>query len=273
MKKKLLIVGLVIVLIMTIFNINISNAATGTAEVTLEPSTLEVEQGGTFTIKVLASCDNGIGGLDTKYTYDDDELELVSANVLDSRKFAIVLSEEYKNISILASQQDTSSEEIELFEMKFKIKDDVAVGTDILLNLEDMEIYDSTVLSDGDYNAEDVSYPIETKTATIRVIEKASETPTTNEPTTNEPTTNEPTTSEPTASTPTTTTTSSTTGSTTSQNGTKTTTKSSDTVDKTTTTGKMPQTGINSIVIILGISITAVMVIVLFIKNKKYSKI
>ncbi len=65
MKTKIITANI----IANIYNIlaSISFAATGTVE--FKPNTTEVKKGETFTVTLSATSEDGINGIDTKYTY------------------------------------------------------------------------------------------------------------------------------------------------------------------------------------------------------------
>ena len=81
MKKRLMIIGLAMLIILT--NIITCYAATEPTA-TLKSDKTEVKAGETFTVTLSATCEDGINGIDTTYTYDTERLELVSANVASS---------------------------------------------------------------------------------------------------------------------------------------------------------------------------------------------
>lgn len=108
MKKK--IITILSIIMMLVFGITlIVNAADAT--VTLKTDKTEVEPGGTFTITVSGTCEDGINGLTGSLTYDKAQLELVSATSADSEKWSSLGQNTEGNveIAIIANSSDIKS--------------------------------------------------------------------------------------------------------------------------------------------------------------------
>ena len=76
MKKKIMIIGMMLLLILT--NCITVYGAT-TSSVTLQANKTEIKVGETFDVVVKVKSPDGINGIDTTYTYDTEKLELVNA--------------------------------------------------------------------------------------------------------------------------------------------------------------------------------------------------
>lgn len=158
--------------IIAAFTILISScafAATGTVE--FKPSTSQVKKGDTFTVTLSAQSDDGINGVDTKYTYNSEELELVSGNLADSTKWTSLGSGQ--DITVI-SNSEQSVKNANLYVLTFKVKDNVSVGD--VLKVETNEILLDT---DAQENSE---VNIGAKKAEVTVIESSSEEPKQDEP-------------------------------------------------------------------------------------------
>lgn len=125
MKKKLSIIAVIMLLILSIC-VNVQAASK--ASITLKVSNAKIKVGDTFTVTLSATCDEGINGIDTTYTYDDKKLELVSANVSDSKKWI-----SFGNDNAITVMSNTSSKitNSEIFVLTFKIKENVKEGDKI----------------------------------------------------------------------------------------------------------------------------------------------
>ena len=158
--------------IIAAFTILISScafAATGTVE--FKPSTSQVKKGDTFTVTLSAQSDDGINGVDTKYTYNSEELELVSGTLADSTKWTSLGSGQ--DITVI-SNSEQSVKNANLYVLTFKVKDKVSVGD--VLKVETNEILLDT---DAQENSE---VNIGAKKAEVTVIESSSEEPKQDEP-------------------------------------------------------------------------------------------
>ena len=129
---KKLVVG-VIILSMLLFSINIVNAATGSA--TISSSKTSVKPGDTFTVTLSAKSEEGINGIDTTYSYDEDKLELLSAKVANDN---------WSNLGKAGTIQviivDGTIKADDIFVLTFKVKDNATVGTTAKVNTSEIKI-------------------------------------------------------------------------------------------------------------------------------------
>ena len=130
--KKLVVS--IIILSMLLLNISIVNAATVSAS--LNSSSTSVKPGDTFTVTLSAKCEDGINGIDTTYSYDEDKLELKSENVAND-KWAN-LGETGTIQAITHSTSKITSDDI--FVLTFKVKDNIAVGTTAKISTSEINI-------------------------------------------------------------------------------------------------------------------------------------
>ena len=167
MNTKVLIAGAV-----TVFTMAISSctfAATGTVD--FKASTNQVKKGDTFTVTLSAQTEDGINGVDTKYTYNSEKLELVSSTLSDSTKWTNLGSGQ--DITVI-SNSEQSVKNANLYVLKFKVKDNASVGD--ILKVETNEILLDT---DAQENSE---VSIGAKKVEVTVIESSSEEPKQEEP-------------------------------------------------------------------------------------------
>lgn len=125
MKKKLSIIAVVMLLILSIcVNVQADSKAT----ITIKVSNENIKVGDTFTVTLSATCDEGINGIDTTYTYDVEKLELVSANVSDANKWVSLGTDNAITVISNTSSKITNSE---IYVLTFKIKENVKEGDKI----------------------------------------------------------------------------------------------------------------------------------------------
>lgn len=125
MKKKLSIIAVVMLLILSIcVNVQADSKAT----ITIKVSNENIKVGDTFTVTLSATCDEGINGIDTTYTYDVEKLELVSANVSDANKWVSLGTDNAITAISNTSSKITNSE---IYVLTFKIKENVKEGDKI----------------------------------------------------------------------------------------------------------------------------------------------
>ena len=97
MKLKVItsiLLGIFIVLLSTV-------AFAGTGTVELKSNVTEVKKGETFKVTLSARSEEGINGIDAKYNYDAEKLELVSEKVIDASKWSNIGSS--NNITIISN--------------------------------------------------------------------------------------------------------------------------------------------------------------------------
>lgn len=129
MKKSIII----LTIISTIMLLSFSSVYAATGKVTLKSSSSEVKPGDTFTVTISASCDNGINGVDTKFTYDTDKLEIESSAVADS-KFSSLGSDQEITVINNTSDKITSAD---IWKITFKVKSTVKVGDSAKITMQD----------------------------------------------------------------------------------------------------------------------------------------
>ena len=83
MKQKIVVLSILFAII--ILACNVCFAAEGTVK--FESSKKEVKKGDIVDVTLSVSSNDGINGIDTKYTYDTDKVELISQEVEDSSKW------------------------------------------------------------------------------------------------------------------------------------------------------------------------------------------
>ena len=126
----------IIAFIIAIFIVALSTnvfAATGTVE--FKANTTEVEKGNEFTVTLSANSEEGINGIDAKYNYDLDKLELVSESLADTTNWSNMGTA--SNITILCNSTD-SIKAADLYIIKFKVKDNVSAGDKIKIEITDI---------------------------------------------------------------------------------------------------------------------------------------
>ncbi len=130
---KIKIITANIIAIFIIILASISFAATGTVE--FKSNTTEVKKGETFTVTLSATSKEGINGIDTKYTYDSEKLELVSENVADSSNWSNIGAA--PEITIICNSTQ-SIKNADIYILTFKVKDNVSVGSTIKIEMTDI---------------------------------------------------------------------------------------------------------------------------------------
>lgn len=165
MKRKLMII--VFTMLFILANIITCYAATEPT-VTLQADKTEVKAGENFTVTLSATCEDGINGIDTTYTYDTERLELVSANVASS-KFSSLGIDNQITVICNSSESITSSD---IYVLTFKVKDGIEVGSTAIVSISETMI-DSDAATDSQHTvaAQEV-------TITIKSDAADSETPT-----------------------------------------------------------------------------------------------
>lgn len=144
MKTKLILIISIIVIM--VINITTSYAAsTYGVYLTINPKTIKV--GDTFTVTLSAKCEDGINGIDTTYEYDENMLELVSANVVDTKKWASLGVD--NQITVICNSTE-KIKEADIYELTFKVKETVKPGTTIKIKTTDI-LLDSDAATNSEY--------------------------------------------------------------------------------------------------------------------------
>ena len=168
MKLKVFTV-IMIVILAILFSSNVY-AATGT--VNFVPSTNQVKKGDTFTVTLSASSEDGINGVETKYTYNSEKLEFVSGNVVNSSNWISMGTA--PEITIICNSQE-KIKNADLYTLTFKVKDSANVGDTIKVETNEI-LLDTDAQENSEVNSG-------AKKAEVTVIESSSEKPKDEEPT------------------------------------------------------------------------------------------
>ena len=153
MRKKLIIMGMIFLLI--ILNA-VGSYASGTT-VQLQADKAEVKVGETFTVTLKATCEEGINGIDTTYTYDTDKLELVSANVASSDFSSLGVDNQ---ITVICNSA-TSITSADIYVLTFKVKDGVTANSTAKISIaETLLDSDSATDSENTIAAQEISVTI-----------------------------------------------------------------------------------------------------------------
>lgn len=157
MKKqvRVLILTIVLILISTL----VVNAADATARLRL--SSEEVKKGDTFTVTLNVACEEGINGLQGSLDYDQNKLELVSLEVLNTTKW--INLGEGKTIEILHNSTDKETS-TDIIKATFKVKDTVEPGTKAKISV-------LNIILDSDAS-ENSAKEIGTKEIEVSIVEK-----------------------------------------------------------------------------------------------------
>ena len=139
MKKKLMIIGLMMLLVIA----NCIIVYAGAHSVSLKTSKTEVVAGETFTVKVNVVTPDGINGVVTTYDYDKTKLELVSENIIDTN-FTNLGGTTENELTFLFTPKNQSSfteiTETDIYELTFKVKEGVAANSEATISLKNTEI-------------------------------------------------------------------------------------------------------------------------------------
>ena len=159
MKRKLMIIVFTMSFILA--NIITCYAATEPT-VTLQADKTEVKAGETFTVTLSATCEDGINGIDTTYTYDTERLELVSANVASSN-FSSLGTENQITVICNSTESITSSD---IYVLTFKVKDGIEVGSTAIVSVSETMIdSDAATNSQHTVAAQEVTITIKSDAA------------------------------------------------------------------------------------------------------------
>lgn len=230
---KIKIITAIIIAILIMLLASISFAASGTVE--FKPSTTEVKKGDTFTVTLSATSEDGINGIDTKYTYDSEKLELVNEKVVDTSNWSNMGTS--PDITIICNSTQ-SIKNADIYIITFKVKDNVTSGSSI-------KVETTKILLDTDAQTDsEVEIPSKKIEITVKEVPKDNPNPS------NKPS-NE---SE--------------------NNNSKTTTESEPAKsDSTTAIERLPQTGGNYVMITIFIIIAIVLSVIFYKKYMQHKEI
>ena len=266
---KIKIITAIIIAILIMLLASISFAASGTVE--FKPSTTEVKKGDTFTVTLSATSEDGINGIDTKYTYDSEKLELVNEKVVDTSNWSNMGTS--PDITIICNSTQ-SIKNADIYILTFKVKDNVTSGSSI-------KVETTKILLDTDAQT-DSEVEIPSKKIEITVKEVPKDNPNQEEPKDNpnqeehkdnpnqeepkdNPNQEEPEDNPNPSNKP---------SNESENNNSKTTTESDpDKSDSTTVIGRLPQTGKNYVMITIFIIIAIVLSVVFYKKYMQHKEI
>ena len=155
MKKILLNVCIVTVFILTC----LSKVYAAADSVEIKSSSNLVKPGDTFTVTISAKSDKGINGLDTKFTYDTDKLELTESNVVDS-KWASLGADSDITVMCNTTNKITSAD---IWKLTFKVKSSISNGSKASVSIGNATLYtDDTSNSSVSLNGSSVTVNIGT---------------------------------------------------------------------------------------------------------------
>ncbi len=128
------IIASIIVLIIILFSINIVNATSGSSS--LNASSTSVKPKGTFKVTLSVKCEEGINGIDTSYSYDEDKLELVSAEVANDNW----LNMGKKGVIQVICNTTSKITSNNIYVLTFKVKDNATVGTTAKVSTSEIKV-------------------------------------------------------------------------------------------------------------------------------------
>lgn len=158
MKKKIMIIGMMLLLILT--NCITVYGAT-TSSVTLQANKTEIKAGETFDVVVKVKSPDGINGIDTTYTYDTEKLELEKSAITDTN-FVDLSGGVAGTITLMGNA--TTVTDTNIYTLTFKVKDGVATNSTATVTLG--KTYLST------FAQSDSEHTIAEQSITIKVIEE-----------------------------------------------------------------------------------------------------
>jgi len=136
MKNKLIIIGIIIFTIL-INTITIYALTENNVIYYIEKN--EIKAGEIFKVTIKIEAPDGINGLVTKYNYDTEKLELIEGKILDSTNFTELGGTE-NEITIMFNPEDpnnfTPITQNDIYELTFKLKDEVENGNAAKINFE-----------------------------------------------------------------------------------------------------------------------------------------
>lgn len=131
MKNKFLISFIYILFIICMKNY--TYATTGISE--LRASSNQIKKGESFTVVLSVESEDGINGVDTKYIYDTEKLEVLSAEIVDPSNWSDMGKD--NDITVICnSTKDIKNADI--YKIAFRLKDNVKVGDKIKIETSDI---------------------------------------------------------------------------------------------------------------------------------------
>lgn len=159
MKKKMEI--LIITLIFMIMGTLTINAADATANLNLDKA--QIYRGDTFSVTLNVACEEGINGLQAKFSYDENRLELTESTIIDTSKW--VNLGESPNFEVIHNSSETETS-ADIVKLTFKVKDNAEFGT--------AKITASDIVVDSDAGTNSTKQ-VGTKETQVTIVEKPAE--------------------------------------------------------------------------------------------------
>lgn len=143
MKTKLIIILTIMFLI--ILNASVSNANT-TYGITIDINPNQIKVGETFEVTLSVRCSDGINGIDTTYNYDTDMLELVSAELVDTKNWSSLGTD--NQITVICNSTETITE-ADIYKLTFRVKEGVVAGDTATISTSEI-LLDSDAETDSE---------------------------------------------------------------------------------------------------------------------------
>ena len=147
---------MILVLILSVLVLFAGNVYASTPNVTITLDKSEVEIGDTFEVTISASAEDAIDGLSSKIEYNENVLEKVSSELIDSDNWSDL--DTFPNLVATWKTIGTEKTSADIYKITFKVKDNVE-AQDIEIKLSDVILSHTG----GQENLEDI-----TKTITIK---------------------------------------------------------------------------------------------------------
>ena len=163
MNKKVIIFLVTIILLFLMVS---TACAASIANLEFVSSKNSLKAGESFTVTISASSEYGINGIDAFYSYDKDILELVEASLVDSTNWANLSSDNQITLLCNSSSKITQAN---IYTFTFKVKNNVQVGSTTKISF-------SNILLDTDLQTNS-QQTIESKEITISIISNTSNLP------------------------------------------------------------------------------------------------
>ncbi len=154
MKK---IFTVLIIIVISLFMLNIQVLANSTANVTLETSKDKVKKGETFTVIISVSSEDGINGITGEYTYDMKNLELVNAGLIDATQWANLGVDNQITVLCNSTSKITDSD---VYMITFKVKDTATIGAIANISVNNILI-DTDAETNSQQTIESISTQVE----------------------------------------------------------------------------------------------------------------
>lgn len=157
MKKKIKILGVMIILISTlVLTVNAANAA-----VNLNSAT-QAKAGDTFIVTLNASYEEGINGIEGTLSYDEDKLELTeNFQIVNTLNWSVLNEPVAEGLNLAIVCNSTSKiTSADILKIEFKVKDTVTVGDTAKISLKDITIDGDTANSTQELGTKEIKISI-----------------------------------------------------------------------------------------------------------------